>query len=322
MSAMDDDRSDDRGSTLLAAAALGGGAFLLWRLLRGPGTRWRAGDVGAGIGTRSNEPSTPRTVTVRVRAGDRVEVDDVATDLATAVTLARKAGNARFLAAGDARQGWVSAVFHALVDAGVTVAAPPDLTKHLKRYDDNGAPLPTGGSAASSDAAPDSSRAAVTSSGPRRDASSFLAAVRNASSELSSSQSCPPHPLGGGALVRSSYRVPPFLADDILLVRDSEANTKGRVYCVAYDLVWHERHLERSGWLDLDTLTPIFEPGMRVELSPLCPLWGRGAKYGTIRQVTKDWTVLVKMDDPRVRRLQRFTDHTQLTVREPPRSNE
>jgi hypothetical protein len=315
-----DDRSDGGSSTLLAAAALGGGAVLLWRLLRGAGTRWRRDANGSGSGIRSEEPSTPRAVTVRVRAGDRIEVDDVATDLATAITLARIAGQARFLAAGDARQGWVSAVFHALVDAGVMVAAAPDLTKHLKRYDDSGRPMP-GNSAGSTDAARDDALTAVTRSSSRRDESSFLAAVRNASPELSS-QSCSPHPLGGGALVRSSYRVPPFLADDILLVKDPEANTQDRVHCVAYDLVWHERHPERSGWLDRENLTPIFEAGMRVELSPLCPLWGRGAKRGTIRQVTKDWTVIVKMDDPRVRRLQRFTDHTQLTMRESPQSND
>lgn len=85
---------------------------------------------------------------------------------------------------------------------------------------------------------------------------------------------------------------------------------------------WKERIFERKGWLDRDGLSPILEPGMRVELSPVCPLWIGGAKYGTVQQVTKDWTVVVKMDEPRVRRLQRFTDHTQLTVRESLPENE
>src|SRR5262245_809599 len=72
------------------------------------------------------------------------------------------------LAAGDARQGWVSAVFHALVDAGVMVAAPPDLTEHLMRYDGKGVPMPSGGSAVSPGAAHDSARTAITGSSPRR----------------------------------------------------------------------------------------------------------------------------------------------------------
>ena len=133
MAAQNDDHSTGGSSGLLAAVAFGGGAVLLWLLLRSPGGRSRRGDavVGAGDRSDSNGPPTPRTVTVRVRAGDRIEVDGIGTDLATAVTLARIAGHARFFAAGDARQGWVSAVFHALVDADVTIAAPPDLTKHL-----------------------------------------------------------------------------------------------------------------------------------------------------------------------------------------------
>lgn len=319
MSTHNDEDSDDGSSTLLAAA-LGGAAVLLW-LFRGRGPRWSRGTVGARTAAHEQEQATNRVVDIRVRAGDLVEVDGVALDLDAAVTSARAAGNARFAAAGDARQGWVSKVFYALVDAGVAVTAPPDLTEHLTRYDEKGSPTSSIGGPATSKAARNQSRAAVSRAHSPGNAASFLAAVRNASS-ASPASSCSPHPLGGGALVRSSYRVPPFLADDLLLVSDSQANAKGRVYCVAYDPRWGERHPERSGWLDRDTLTPILEVGMRVELSPLCQLWQRGARYGTVRQVTKDWTVVVKMDDPKARRLQRFTDHTQLTLREPQPSND
>src|SRR5690349_23120163 len=103
MSAHSDEDSHD-GSSALIAAALGGTAVLLW-LLRGQGTRWRRGTADAGTAARGQEPSPKRVVNIRVRAGDVVEVDDVALDLNAAVTAARAAGNARFSALGDARQG-------------------------------------------------------------------------------------------------------------------------------------------------------------------------------------------------------------------------
>ncbi|TMQ13971.1 MAG: hypothetical protein E6J90_16490 [Deltaproteobacteria bacterium] len=117
---------------------------------------------------------------------------------------------------------------------------------------------------------------------------------------------------GAGYLVQASYRVPPFLADDVLWVQRRDSGPRGRVYCTAFDMLWYERIPERSGWLDLETLTPIWQPGTRVELSPTCSLWQQGYQRGTVRQVTKDWTVIVKLDAPEVRQLQRFTDHTLL----------
>jgi hypothetical protein len=324
------ENDEQDGGAALTLAAVGGGAVLLWLLFRGRGKGLR----GSGSGTRprvdgerpdrDERPEPRREVLVRVRSGDRVEVDGVNTDLATTVTLARDAGKARFCATGDAREGWISRVYYALLDAGVTVLADPGITSHTMRFEEQGSP---GGTANPQSRTPPVNspvssvhgRVAPPTKAPARrslrDFQGFLTDVRNAS-PLSASQSCPARPGGGGALVRSSYRVPPFLADDVLLVTDTDSNTKGRVYCVAYDTTWHERRPERSGWLDRDTLTPILEPGMRVELSSLCPLWQRGAKHGTIRKVTKNWAVVVKMDDPRVRRLQHFTDHTQLTRRE------
>lgn len=46
--------------------------------------------------------------------------------------------------------------------------------------------------------------------------------------------------------------------------------------------------------------------GARVELHPACDLWMRGARFGTVRAV-KDGILLVRMDNPRIRKLQRFT---------------
>lgn len=279
--------TSDQDNVGITVALVGSAALLLWLLWPGRGKGDDRGHGGNNEGSGVREP-----VIVRIRAGDRLELDGTPADLAATIARARVAGAARVIAIGDARHGWVTTVIDALKNAGVDVAMQA-----------------IGGSV------PDSARTVASALGSLRKRGAPLTGFRNAS-PASLPQSCPPHPAGGGALVRSSYRVPPFLTDDILLVPDNESNTKGRVYCVAYDITWHERHLERSGWLDRDTLTPIMTPGMRVELSPLCPLWQQGATHGTIREITKNWTVVVKMDDPGVRRLQRFTDHTQLRVRE------
>lgn len=57
--------------------------------------------------------------------------------------------------------------------------------------------------------------------------------------------------------------------------------------------------------------------GCRVALSPACDLWMRGARYGTIRGAEVDChgreVVIVEMDHPQVRRLQRFFP-TYLTI--------
>lgn len=48
-----------------------------------------------------------------------------------------------------------------------------------------------------------------------------------------------------------------------------------------------------------------FVAGDRVELSPACDLWMRGAKFGTVRKIAKG-RIVVRMDNPRVRNLQYF----------------
>lgn len=130
---MDDDDND--ASTALAVAAIGGGALLLWLVLRRP--------KGWGWDDRSDnqQPAARRAISIVVRDGERVEVDGASTDLATAVNAARVAGTAHFRASGDARQGWVSKVFYALVDAGVEVQAAAGSADHLIRYDDKRTPI-------------------------------------------------------------------------------------------------------------------------------------------------------------------------------------
>ncbi len=45
--------------------------------------------------------------------------------------------------------------------------------------------------------------------------------------------------------------------------------------------------------------------GIRVEISPGCDLWMRGARFGTIRRIEKGTVAVIKMDHPRVRKLAR-----------------
>ncbi len=54
--------------------------------------------------------------------------------------------------------------------------------------------------------------------------------------------------------------------------------------------------------------------GIRVELSPGCDLWMRGAKFGTIRKIVGQVAV-IKMDHPQVKKLQRVAvDRLTLTT--------
>lgn len=58
--------------------------------------------------------------------------------------------------------------------------------------------------------------------------------------------------------------------------------------------------------------------GTRVELTPSCDLWMRGAKYGTVTRITgidADAIIHVRMDHPQVRRIQRLTPDQIMGVR-------
>lgn len=45
--------------------------------------------------------------------------------------------------------------------------------------------------------------------------------------------------------------------------------------------------------------------GSRVELSPACDLWMRGAKYGTVTKVYNG-IAIVKMSDPKIKKPQKI----------------
>jgi len=54
----------------------------------------------------------------------------------------------------------------------------------------------------------------------------------------------------------------------------------------------------------------VFQEGDRVELSPACDLWMRGAKFGTVVSVYRKQAPRIyylKMDNPRVKREVRST---------------
>lgn len=103
-------------------AVISGGALVVWLLWRGRGK-----GKGKGKGSGDDRDSTPSAVEVWLRSGDRIELNGVSSDLATAVARAGAAGTARVFATGDARHGWVTQVIAALKAAGVAINAPPSL---------------------------------------------------------------------------------------------------------------------------------------------------------------------------------------------------
>lgn len=47
-----------------------------------------------------------------------------------------------------------------------------------------------------------------------------------------------------------------------------------------------------------------YRVGSRVELSPACDLWMRGARFGEVQRIKDNGHLMVRMDHPQVRRLQ------------------
>jgi len=93
----------------------------------------RGGGDGSGSTTSVGATTTPAAlpapseVVVWIHAGDRIELDGVATSLETTLVRARAVGRARVHASGDARVGWIGRVINELRSAQVTVLAEPEL---------------------------------------------------------------------------------------------------------------------------------------------------------------------------------------------------
>lgn len=125
---------------------LGGATLALCLLLAG-----RRGKRGTGSSdAAATSPTQPPAAQVELwlRSDDRIELDGVASNLATTVIRARAVGRANVHATGDARTGFVGEVINALRAAGVTVWADPSLLRdadyveaHQHR---NAAPRPRG----------------------------------------------------------------------------------------------------------------------------------------------------------------------------------
>lgn len=109
-------------------AVVGGAGLLAWLLLR------RGGE---GKGHVPGDGATPGLVipgsrcVVWIRGADRIEVDGVAVDLATAIARCRAVESAEVHASGDARQGFVTSVVKALSAAGIKMIAAHDLATIL-----------------------------------------------------------------------------------------------------------------------------------------------------------------------------------------------
>lgn len=121
---MSADSDDHRGGTAFTLAAIGSGAALLWLLLRGRAWSWRSGNGRSG--GEGSSAARPPPISVMLRDGDRIEVDGVPTNLATAVAKARAAGRVHVRTDGAVRHGFVSEVRSALLGVAVDVASDVD----------------------------------------------------------------------------------------------------------------------------------------------------------------------------------------------------
>lgn len=117
------DRDNSTGRTV---AVLGGGALLVFLLLRGKGwglglggTAGASGDGHAGEAPASTE-APPSRCKVRVDSTG-LQLDRAPTELDAIVTRCRAAGAADVLVTGAAIQGVVDRLLQALRDAGVVV---------------------------------------------------------------------------------------------------------------------------------------------------------------------------------------------------------
>lgn len=119
--------------------------------------------------------------------------------------------------------------------------------------------------------------------------------------------------------VQSKY-IAPLLRDQTVKILAGPTDRAGYVFCATMDVEVTASGRRypwltipaREQWVALADLVPVYTVGMRVELSPACDLWMRGAKFGTIAKLGADWSVYVRMDHPSVRKLQHITDLTYL----------
>jgi len=115
---------NDKNKTGRTVALVGGGALLLWLLLRGRGWGLGEGTDHEGTGSGASGPTGARPARCRVRIdADGIELDGAPTDLETMTARCQAAGSADVHATGAAITGVVAEVIHRLRAAGVEVWA-------------------------------------------------------------------------------------------------------------------------------------------------------------------------------------------------------
>lgn len=120
--------SSNRSGTV---ALVGGAALALFLLARGKGWALGASDQHVGdterghAGAQTVVPGSRRVVWIL--AGDRIEIDGVAADLATVIARGREVEHVELHARGDARHGFVVSVANALHAAGLTLRVAQNL---------------------------------------------------------------------------------------------------------------------------------------------------------------------------------------------------
>ena len=122
---------NDKDTTGRTVAIVGGGALLLWLLLRRIGSGSGGGDGSSdGSGQDGNGTTAPTAATspcqIRIDA-DGIELDGVPTDLAAMTSRCQATGSAEVRATGAAITGVIAEVVQALRAAGVQVFAAPDV---------------------------------------------------------------------------------------------------------------------------------------------------------------------------------------------------
>ena len=127
---------DDKTGTVIAVGAIGGGAMLLWWLLRGRGVGGGGDRGGQGAPSARAVPSSaaePAEPPCRVfLRGTEIELNGVASDLAATVATCRAAGTAHPRASGDTTAGTVMQMARALNAAGVATLADGDIAETVR----------------------------------------------------------------------------------------------------------------------------------------------------------------------------------------------
>lgn len=130
-------KDDDNSGTVLAVGAIGGGALLVWWLLRERDRGVGGGGEGGGapgapfvtVEPLPAQAAAPCNVFLR---GPSIELNGAASDRATAIATCRAAGTANLRASGDAKTGAITDMARALNAAGVAILAHGDIASTVR----------------------------------------------------------------------------------------------------------------------------------------------------------------------------------------------